>query len=198
MMRKSTSGLGVVFALGLAMSLSAGAESMPSGKMIADTCSGCHGFNGVSAGPAIPSIAGLSKPYFVDAMMEYKSDKRASTIMGRIAKGYSDEEIEAMATEFSKMRFLSAKQEVDAKKAKRGAKLHDKYCEKCHAEGGSLADDDAGLLAGQWKPFLQYTLEDFRAKKRKMPKKMAKKMKRLIKKKGEGALGDLIEFYASK
>ena len=62
--------------------------------MLADTCVGCHGPEGSSVGPAIPSIAGMSAEYFNTVMKEYKDGTRYGTIMNRIAKGYSDEEIE--------------------------------------------------------------------------------------------------------
>lgn len=68
----------------------------PSGQMLANTCTGCHGNNGESKGAA-PSIGGLSAEQLDQAMLDYKSDKRPGTIMNRIAKGYSDEEIKAMA-----------------------------------------------------------------------------------------------------
>ena len=55
---------------------------------------------------------------------------RYSTIMSRIAKGYTEKEIELMADFFSKQPFVRMKQPYDKKKAKLGKKLHKKYCEK--------------------------------------------------------------------
>lgn len=168
------------------------------GSMLANTCAGCHGPNGVSAGPASPSLAGMSPDYFTESMQNYKSDIRPATIMNRIAKGYSDEDIAAMAEYFSKQKHVSAPQQADAKMSTKGKKLHDKYCEKCHSEGGSLAEDDSGILAGQWKPYLHYNLQDYVAGDREMPKKMAKKLNKLYKTHGQEGLDQLVEFYASK
>jgi len=167
--------------------------------MLANTCAGCHGTGGVSNGPATPTIAGISEEYFKEIMEAYKSGDRRSTIMGRIAKGYSEEEIELLAGYFSKKKFIPAKgQQSDAKLAKKGAKLHDKYCEKCHGDGGTSTEDDAGILAGQWKPYLQYTLSDFLSGKSEMPKKMRKKLKKLHDKKGDAAIEALLNYYASR
>ena len=62
--------------------------------MLADTCAGCHGTDGASAGPASPIIAGMNAECFVDMMEGFRDDSIYSTIMGRIAKGYTDDEIE--------------------------------------------------------------------------------------------------------
>lgn len=72
----------------------------PTGQMLAYTCVGCHGNKGESKG-AIPSIDGLSAEQMVQAMQDYRSDKRPGTVMNRIAKGYSDEEIKAMSDYFA-------------------------------------------------------------------------------------------------
>ncbi|WP_178863698.1 c-type cytochrome [Thiomicrorhabdus cannonii] len=167
-------------------------------EMLANTCAGCHGPNGVSHGPATPSIAGISKDYFIESMNAYASGSRPSTIMMRIAKGYTEADIAAMAEYFSKQHHQSAVQAVNDSLVQKGEKLHNKYCEKCHSEGGSLASDDAGILAGQWKPYLQYNLHDFTSGSREAPKKMAKQLKAMHDKYGQEGVDQLIEFYSSK
>lgn len=164
--------------------------------MLANTCAGCHGGNGVSMGPSIPTLAGMSSIYFVDIMEAYKTDDVPSTIMGRLAKGYSTTEIEQMGEYFAKQTFVAAKQDFDAKKAEKGAKIHDKYCEKCHSEGGTLAEDDSGILKGQWKSYLTAQMMDYHNKDRKASKKMAKKMKKMLNKEGSAGAEALVEFYS--
>lgn len=212
-LRKSLLAAGLL----LAMPVMAGGMATPS--MLSNTCAGCHGEDGRSRGPATPSIGGLSKNYIIGAMLAYKhgddvdameaaiaanSDvldpdmfealPRTGTIMSRIAKGYSDKEIIAIAGHFSALKFKGNAQAGDAALVARGAKVHDKRCEKCHEEGGSFSEDDVGLLAGQWKPYLSYTLADLRAGDRKMPKKMAAKMKKLQ----DGDREALVEYYGSQ
>jgi sulfide dehydrogenase cytochrome subunit len=164
-------------ALGISMSAFAADDkkkapevmSGASASMLADTCAGCHGVNGVSSGPAMPSIAGMSAEYLTTVLKAYKSGEAASTIMQRITKGYSDEELAQVAEVYSKKTATKAVQESDATLASKGKKLHDKYCEKCHSEGGTLAEDEAGFLGGQWTPYLHATLTDFNAGTREMP-----------------------------
>lgn len=172
------------------------AHAVDQATMLANTCVGCHGPAGASLGPATPSIAGMSAETFVEAMKAYQ-DARPGTIMGRIAKGYTEDEIKAMGGYFSKQKFIPAVQETDAGKAAKGAKLHDEYCEKCHEEKGTKDSDGSSILAGQWKPYLDAEFADFQAGKREMSKKMAKKMESMVKEHGEGALDEIAHFYAS-
>jgi sulfide dehydrogenase cytochrome subunit len=163
----------------------------------------------------------MSELYIIGAMLAYKYDNdedkvdavieadaelvedleffaRTSTVMNRIAKGYSDAEIKTIAKHFSALPFEAAEQNSDAGQAKAGAKLHEAHCEKCHEDGGSLADDDAGVLAGQWVPYLQYTMADYVSGDRDMPKKMKKKMEEAHAASGDEAIRDLIQFYANQ
>ena len=186
-------------ALGLSSTVSAGDPA--SASMLANTCAGCHGTNGNSVGPASPSIAQMEKIAFVETMKAFQSGDMYSTIMGRIAKGYTDEEIEAMAGYFAAQTFVPAKQTFDEALASKGEKLHDKYCEKCHSEGGKPLkgdDEEYSLLAGQWTPYLQYTMSDYVDGRRTMTKKMKKKVDKLLEKEGDKGLEALYAYYASQ
>ncbi len=168
-----------------------------SGEMLANTCNGCHGPHGNSFGPGIPTIAGNAETYIIDKMKAYRSGDAPSTIMGNIAKGYSDEEIAAMAKYISKQKYRPMAQKHDPALAKAGKKLHKKYCEKCHSESGTVADDESGFLSGQWMAYLEYTLADFHNGVATPPKKMAKKLKKLYKAEGADGIKKLIHYYGS-
>ena len=71
-------------ALGLVMVLAASAP--PPG---ASSCSGCHG--------AASPIAGRDAKDMTEALIAYRSGTRPSTVMGRIAKGFSTDELGAIA-----------------------------------------------------------------------------------------------------
>lgn len=174
------------------------AYAMDRGEMLANTCAGCHGPGGVSHGPATPSIAGISSDYFIESMKAYADGSRPSTIMTRLAKGYTEEEIVQMAAYFSVQKHESANQMTNAKMVSAGQKIHTKYCEKCHSENGSLKEDDAGILAGQWRPYLQYNLHDFISGNREAPKKMTKQLEAMHKKHGDEGVAQLIEFYSAQ
>ncbi len=209
-----------LLAAGLACATSgAFAAGMASPSMLAGTCAACHGTGGNSTGPATPSIAGMTKNYFVAAMLAYKygDDEEAiekvvesskaidadefealprgtGTIMSRIAKGFEDAEIIAMADQFATAQFSRNGQAADQAMVDKGAKLHEDNCEKCHEDGGRTSVDDVGILAGQWMPYLSNTLADFKDGTRKMPKKMASKMKDL----NAADLEALVQYYGSQ
>jgi len=79
----------------LAVLLGTGA-ALAEGPPGAASCSGCHAASARVETP-VPPIKGRSQADIADAMIDYKSGKRAGTIMDRIAKGFSDEEIRAIA-----------------------------------------------------------------------------------------------------
>ena len=182
--------------LAAAASLPAIAAAGPSGQALAFTCAGCHGTDGSSVGPSSPSIAAMDPYVFIDAMQGYKADARNSTIMNRIAKGYSDEQIEAMAWFFAKQPLRLRPQAVDETLVARGAELHDRHCEKCHEKGGRPGD--SGTLAGQWMPYLEFTMADFLSGKRAYPRKMERKVKAAVSEGGNQAVEALIHYYAGQ
>lgn len=176
----------------LAMSAMAQAAP-PSPAMLSHACAGCHGTNGGSAGLTMPSLASQSKTAIVDAMKKFKSGERPSTVMGRLAKGYTDAEFEAMAEFFSKQKFHPTTQLVDAAKVKRGAELQEANCSRCHLEDGKEGKDDTPVMASQWLTYLQMQMDLYQSGTRKMPEKMAEKVKPLSKQDIEA----LLHFYAS-
>lgn len=170
----------------------------PSAQMLADTCAGCHGPDGASQGPATPTIAGISHDYFLETMKAFKSGDRPSTIMNRIAKGYTEKELAKMAKFFSERDFVPVEQTYEVEKAKRGFLVHDQACKKCHADGGRSKEDDSGILAGQWTPYLEYSMKDFMEERRIPPKKMRKGIDHVQDNYGEEGFEQLLHFYASQ
>jgi sulfide dehydrogenase cytochrome subunit len=68
----------------------------PTGQAMAQNCYVCHGPKGQAA-PPIPGLARVPADVIRARMMEFKTDQRPSTVMARIAKGYSDEQIAAIS-----------------------------------------------------------------------------------------------------
>jgi cytochrome c553 len=63
-------------------------------------CSGCHAISKTVETP-VPRLFGRKADELATAMLEFKSGKRPNTVMGRLAKGFSDEEIGAMSAWFA-------------------------------------------------------------------------------------------------
>lgn len=177
------------------------ADEGATAQTLAENCAGCHGSDGLSGGPAIPTIAGMSSEYFVEIMKGYKEGTAPSTIMGRLAKGYSEDEIAKMAKFFQEKKFVPAKQSFDAKLVKAGDKLHDKYCEKCHENGGKAPKEkgeEYHILAGQWTPYLRWQMADFHSGVREMPKKMKQKVDKMLEKDADANIEAVLNYYASQ
>jgi cytochrome subunit of sulfide dehydrogenase len=62
----------------------------------AAACSGCHPASTRVTSP-VPRLAGRDAAAIVKAMQDFRSGTRAGTVMDRIAKGFTDEEIQAIA-----------------------------------------------------------------------------------------------------
>lgn len=72
-------------------------------RRLAAGCSACHGTNGVSvAGPR--SLAGMQQEEIARALRAFKAGERSGTVMPQLAKGYTDDEIDALAAWFATRR----------------------------------------------------------------------------------------------
>ena len=62
----------------------------------AAACSGCHPAS-ARVTSAVPRLAGRDAAAIVKAMQDFRSGTRTGTVMDRIAKCFTDEEIQAIA-----------------------------------------------------------------------------------------------------
>ena len=70
------------------------------GRNLAATCANCHGTNGYARGDSMP-LAGVSAEKIVAAFADFKSGAMPATIMHQIAKGYTDDQVKAIAAFFA-------------------------------------------------------------------------------------------------
>lgn len=69
-------------------------QSTGNAALLAATCSGCH--SDTSSG--INTLNGYSVGALRQSMLSYKSDTSGSTVMHRLARGYSDADIELISS----------------------------------------------------------------------------------------------------
>lgn len=170
----------------------------PPDSMLGNTCAGCHGTNGLSLSP-MPRIAGFNEKYLVNTMKHYQTGERSSTIMRRIAKGYTEEELTAMAKFFAGQTWVSPEQTVDAKKVEQGAKIHEEKCKACHQDNGAMMNEATPRIAGQWLRYLEIVMGAYKDPERKMPDNaMVKMMTTQMKMLKEEEISALAHFYASQ
>jgi sulfide dehydrogenase cytochrome subunit len=169
-------------ALFLALAVS-GASASESGNSPALqwNCNGCHGFEGASQGPLTPSIGGFDRRLFFTIMRGYQLDERRSTIMGRIAKGYTTLELREMADYFAGVPWKDQHSPAPEATIAEGEALHDEFCAECHDDGGQYQDKEIPRLKGQLQPYLLMRMEDYQQESKGLlqPPKMRKRLEAL-------------------
>jgi sulfide dehydrogenase cytochrome subunit len=163
-------------------------------SMLAQGCFGCHGPQGASSGPATPNIAGLPADYFIKVMRAYQQGERIATVMGRIARGYSSQEIARMAGYFAALPRRSTRlQGVDWVAVRFGQRLHSRYCGECH----DSQDKGAPRLQGQHSAYLRWTLHDYVLGANRTGNGMQRQLTRLIRAEGKAGLEALLAYYSA-
>jgi cytochrome subunit of sulfide dehydrogenase len=163
-------------------------------EMLSNACAGCHGTKGASAGLSMPSLAGQNKVAFVEAMKGFKTGERPASVMGRLAKGYSDEEIDLMADYFAKQKpHRPVQAAVDKKLAAEGKKVYNEACKRCHLENGKEFEENQPVVAGQWLKYLQIQTAAIRDGSRKISDKKKEKVEKLTAEQWEA----MAHYYAS-
>jgi len=174
---------------------------------VIEVCATCHGKDGVSSESDVPTIAGFSKDYLAPTLTEYRNKARScpetkiregtkkgeKSDMCQSTKELSDDEIKQVAGYYAGKKFVPAKQEFDVALANKGKDIHDANCDKCHSDGGRVANDDAGMLSGQWMSYLRQQLTDMKSGERRVPKKMKSKVDDLDK----ASVDALLNYYGS-
>jgi cytochrome c553 len=89
-------------AIGLA-SVAAAALAAAEPPAGAAACTGCHPASTRVTSP-VPRLAGLDQAAIVRAMQDFRAGARAATVMDRIAKGFTDAEIQAIAAWYAAQR----------------------------------------------------------------------------------------------
>jgi len=89
-------------ALALAAITAANAPVHAAGPAGAAACTGCHSAS--AAASPFRRLAGLDAAGIVKAMQDYRAGRRPATVMDRISRGYSDEEIQDIADWYARQR----------------------------------------------------------------------------------------------
>lgn len=76
------------------------AQSAEQVRSWAAACANCHGTEG-RALPGMESLAGANKDEMIKKMLDFKAGRKPATIMHQLAKGYTDEQIAAIAGYFA-------------------------------------------------------------------------------------------------
>ncbi len=207
MMRTAIGTLSLLLAAALCTLGAAGAFAAD-GATVYNQCSACHGKNGVSTESKIPIIAGYSEKYITETFKNFRTKirtcaevtipsgpkKGTKSDMCEVVSKLTDEDAAAVARWLAAQKFVRVRQPFDAALAQKGNSVYKLRCEKCHENNGSSADEDNGILAGQWTPYLREQIAGFRAGRRPIDDKMKQRLDKVSKEEEE----QLLHFFASQ
>ena len=95
---------GAIFLASGLCAQAAPADDLAAGKTKAQSCTMCHGANGISQMPGAPNLAGQPAIYLAEQLKHYRSGQRTNEIMNVIAKPLSDADIAALAAWFESIK----------------------------------------------------------------------------------------------
>jgi cytochrome c553 len=142
------------------------------GKLLADTCMGCHGvdtFNNIYPTYHVPKVAGQDAGYIVNALTLYRDGQRDHGTMTAQASSLSDQDIQDIAAYMQ-----SAGGKLDPTAPGVGtAPAAAQVCAACHGAAGISPIPANPHLAGQHLDYLLQALSDYRSGARKGPNAIA-------------------------
>ena len=117
------------------------------GKELAQACAKCHGENGNSTTPGMPSLSGQQPGYFVAAIQEYLTGARGTPPMHSLIRDLKGMDLESLALYFASQTPVQrpAPPIGDAAAGERLTGL----CGGCHGTHGVSTDSATPSLAGQ-------------------------------------------------
>lgn len=71
-------------------------------RSLAATCANCHGTGGrTTEGSQVPGLAGMPREYMLRQLQAFRDGSRPATVMHQIAKGFSQPQLDQIATYFA-------------------------------------------------------------------------------------------------
>ena len=133
------------------------------GRVKAQACVACHGADGNSLIPTIPSIAGQPKQHLVTALFMFREGRRKSDMMVPFAEKLSNADFNDLAAYFNAQKMTPPRAQASADVVAKGREVTVRNtCVACHTQtmGGQ---QHIPRLAGQHKPYLLDQLKAFKA-----------------------------------
>jgi cytochrome c553 len=130
-------------------------------------CAACHGADGNSTNPQIPSIAGQPKLFIENQLILFREELRKSDQMLPVVKGLKDAEIVQLAAHFSKLPARAMETgKADPALIKRGTqRAKELRCGICHLSD-YRGQNQIPRLAGQRDAYLEAEMRAYRDGKR--------------------------------
>lgn len=126
-------------------------------------CVACHGANGNSTNPAVPSLAGQPGQFIGTQLVMFREKRRNDPLMSPIAAGLSNADINALGKFFSAQEHAAPAKTAPEAVAASGRRITEQFnCTACH--GAALkGQQHIPRLAGQQAEYLRAQLRGFKA-----------------------------------
>ena len=151
-----------VVALFLLYGAALGADA-EAGKAKAQVCAACHGPDGNSTNPAIPSIAGHPAQSISTQLYQFREGNRKDPQMSPMAANLSNADMNDLAAYFASVKAAPSGHRTAPANAAAGPELAKKFnCTQCH--GPALVGlQHIPRIAGQQPDYLLAQLKGFKA-----------------------------------
>ncbi len=141
------------------------------GRKSAAGCVGCHGANGNSINPDIPSLAGQDGRYLKTSLQYYRDGERKNAMMKQAVAGFSDQKIANLAAYYSRQKPASPASGESGKPGVfdplgDGARLA-ASCDGCHGKNGNGGQRGVPRLTGLALDYLFAAIQAYKAGERK-------------------------------
>ena len=145
------------------MALPASAADLEAIRKKAELCVACHGPDGNSANPAIPSLAGQPKQFITTQLVMFREGNRKNAQMAPFVAMMTNAEINDYGTYFSVQKRIASGRSIPAEATAAGRRLAGQYnCTQCHGPA-LLGQQHIPALAGQQAEYLKTQLLGFKA-----------------------------------
>jgi len=129
-------------------------------------CIPCHGANGNSTDPAVPSLAAQPRLYTYYQLLMFREGQRVNPQMAAVTANLSNTEMQEIAAYYAKQTPVVAADSLNPAQAEVGQNLvQTYYCDSCHLPG-LVGQKQIPRLAGQHEVYLAAQMRAFKAQKR--------------------------------
>jgi len=140
--------------------------SAAAGAADPNLCAACHGDNGNSTNPAVPSLAAQPAQFISTSLYMFREGNRKDDQMTPMAKPLKNAEMNELAAYFAKQPAAPPKHQSKPESVEAGAALAKKYnCSQCHGPR-MLGQQHIPRIAGQQYEYLRTQLRLFKAQTR--------------------------------
>ena len=167
------------------------ADPFTQAKQVAQACAACHGEDGNSEVPGIPSVAGQSGLYLETALKAYQAGKRAHEVMHAYTVSLSDPVIALLAAYYAASTPAHQNRPIEGDLAVGATATA--ACASCHGIDGNSADPSLPRLAGLEPDYLAAAIRAYKDGTREHPM-----MSAFVQALEGGVIENIAAFYATQ